>query len=92
VVFPWQPPPSDTALINLLNSRRDVATLVHLHDKRVLEIFDIAWGYDPGEAIAHLTTNCSPPRPDRPIDVIRSDEILKVVDPVIESVLMAGES
>ena len=28
--FPPQPSSSDTALVNLLNSRRDVATLVHL--------------------------------------------------------------
>src|SRR6185312_7083075 len=79
--FPPQPPPGDSALIDLLNSRRDKATFVHLQDGRVLEVFDIAWGYDPGEATAHITTNCSPPRADRPIDLIGSSEIFKVIDP-----------
>jgi hypothetical protein len=89
--FPPQPPPSDTSLVNLLNSRRDIATLVHIRDGRLLEVFDIAWGYDPGEAEALITTNCSPPRPDRPIDLIHSHEIMSVVDPVSGAVLFPVE-
>jgi hypothetical protein len=87
VEFPEQPPPTDSALIDLLYSREDVGTSVHLRDGRVLEVFDIAWAYDPGEATAHITTNCGPPVPGRPIDLIRSSDVLRVVDPITGSIL-----
>jgi hypothetical protein len=64
--FPPQPPPNHTSLLNLLNSRRDIASLVHLRDVRVLEVFDVASGYDPGEAEALITTNWVPQGPIGP--------------------------
>lgn len=72
VDFPTSPAPNDSALINLLHSRHGTPGLVRLQDGQVLEVFDIAWGYDPGEDSALITTNCGPPRPGRPIDTMRS--------------------
>lgn len=85
------PPPLDGELISLLQERDALATEVVLRDGRRLTVFDIAWGYDLGDQFAHVTTNISPGRDDRPIDVFFTSEVVKVADPETSAVLFAGQ-
>lgn len=59
---------------------------VTLRDGKVCQVFDVAWGYDLGEEVAHITTNCSPgPDPDG-VDfsvechAFLADQIVRIVD------------
>ena len=49
--------------------------------------YDVGWGFDLGEEVAHMTTNVSPgPNPDDEVafryeaDFIRADEISRIED------------
>lgn len=55
-----QPPPRDTALLDLLRAREGQRTTVVLADGKRLTVLNIAWGYDMGDEFAHVTTNISP--------------------------------
>ncbi len=50
-------------------------------------VFDVGWGYDLGEDVAHISTNCSPgPGPEVDVefhyslDFFRADDISKIED------------
>jgi hypothetical protein len=59
---------------------------VTLRDGKVCQVFDVGWGYDLGEEVAHITTNCSPgPSPETTqihveCDFFLADEIARIVD------------
>jgi hypothetical protein len=76
-----QPPAADTQLIELLRERDGRSTVVELHDGRRLTVINIAWGYDMGDAHAHVTTNGSPFVDGEPIDVFSTDEVQRVINP-----------
>lgn len=79
-----------------LPHQRALDTLVHrcetwsrvtLRSGKVCRVFDIGWGYDAGEDVAHMTTNSSPgpgtmdefeSRPE--VDFFRADEIARIED------------
>ena len=75
-----QPPPADTALIDLLNERDGRRTTVVLTDGRNLYLWNIAWGYDMGDEFAHVTTNCSPFIDGANLGVFFTNEVAKVLD------------
>lgn len=52
--------PLDRHLINLLRERDGQHTAVAVRGGRVLDVVNIAWGYDEADAYAHVTTNISP--------------------------------
>jgi hypothetical protein len=52
--------PVDEELIDLLVRREGMTTEVVLRDGRRLRVVNIAWGYDDGDAHAHVTTYVSP--------------------------------
>lgn len=67
---------------------------VHLRDGRVCMTYDIAWGYDLGAEVAHMTTNVSPgPSAEDEVkftygtDFFRADEILTIEDEETGSLL-----
>jgi hypothetical protein len=80
-------PAQDEALLGLLHERDGRATTVVLRDGRSLMVFNIAWGYDAGEAFAHVTTNVSPGVPDQAVDVFSSGDVASVTDPAGDRIL-----
>lgn len=79
--------PAHQRALDTLIHRRGQWSLVFLRDGRTSLVFDIAWGFDLGEEIAHITTNVSPgPRkePDPAFPVIveffTADDILRIED------------
>jgi hypothetical protein len=51
-----------------------------LRDGRQLSVFNIAWGYDEGEAYAHVTTNVSPSVSGESVEVFVTDEVVRAQD------------
>lgn len=70
----------DQNIIEILKSRDGRLTTVHLADKRALNVWNIAWGYDIGNEFAHITTNISPEIKNTDIDYFYTNEILKIED------------
>ena len=73
--------PKDTGLIKVLVKRDGEPTLAVLKDGRELKIWNIAWGYDLGEAYAHVTTNISPNIDGQTVDVFETHEVVALLHP-----------
>jgi hypothetical protein len=82
-----QPEPRDADLIRLLVARAGAETQVTLNSRRVLHVITIAWGYDMGDAYAHVTTNISPAIEDRTVDFFYTCDVLKLTDPASGNIL-----
>ena len=80
--------PVDEELIDLLVQRDGIATEVVLRDARRLQVVNIAWGYDDGDAYAHITTNVSPFVAETDGDFFFSNEVATVLDPLTHVVLL----
>ena len=80
--------PVDNELIDLLVRREGVATEVVLRDARRLKVINIAWGYDDGDAHAHVTTNISPFVPEAETDFFFTNEVATVVDLLTHTVIL----
>ena len=61
-----QSEPRDADLIQLLAARDGSVTHVELLTGVLLQVINIAWGYDEGDECAHVTTNISPAMDARP--------------------------
>ncbi|MGC7151362.1 hypothetical protein [Paenarthrobacter ureafaciens] len=81
------PEPRDTGLVDLLNARDGIGTLVDVQDGDTFTVFNIAWGYDLGDDCAHITTNASPFVAGQPIDFFFTDKVTQVRDASTGSVL-----
>lgn len=54
-------------------------------------VYDVAWGFDPGEDVAHVTTNVSPgPRAEHGVDFFHANEVSRIQDPETGAVLFAA--
>lgn len=62
--------------------------MVTLLDGRTYTVHNIAWGYDSGDAHAHVTTNISPDVDGASIDLFFTNEISRIVDPLTGEVLL----
>jgi hypothetical protein len=82
-----QPAPRDGDLIALLNERDGRATRVEMRDGSALTVFNIAWGYDMGDEFAHVTTNISPDATGASVDFFRTNDVVRVSDPIVGTVL-----
>ena len=67
---------------------------VHLQNGKVCMTYDVAWGYDLGKDVAHITTNISPgPDPDEDIEFqyelnfFHANEIIRIEDVETTAVL-----
>lgn len=81
----------DQEFITLLNDRDSdgLPTEVVLRDGQHLLVHNIAWGYDMGDVHAHVTTNCNIPTPSgAPLDFFFTSEVVSVIDPATQRVLM----
>ena len=76
-----QPEVRDGDLVQLLQERDGVKTVVMLRDGRRLIVYDIAWGYDIGDQWAHVTTNISPRVEGASVDVFYTSDVASVIDP-----------
>ena len=79
-----------------LQARCGVLTVATLSSGKSVEIHNVAWGRDMGEAFDHITTNISP-APDCPhtIDVFTTDKVVLLLAPESGTVLYrkaAGEA
>jgi hypothetical protein len=74
-------------IVELLESRDGQLTLVHLADGRVLDAFDCAAGRDMGAEWEHVTLNASPGTADRPIHLVVTSDIVRLVDPANQTLL-----
>jgi hypothetical protein len=83
-----QPSPRDEAILQLLQERDGLASEVVLSDDTRLTIFNIAWGYDIGDAYAHVTTNISPNVDGAAIDFFFTQSVKAIVDPANGAVLL----
>lgn len=77
-----QPPPADRQLIQILLDRDGTLTRVKLMDGRLLDVWDIAYGYDMGDAYAHITANMEKREPPVPMHFFSSEHILRIIDGV----------
>jgi hypothetical protein len=69
----------DKAIIEQLKSRDGIETKIILKDGTKLIVWNIAWGYDIGEAYAHITTNISPNKNNTSINFFYTYEIDKIL-------------
>lgn len=75
-----QPPPLDTALIDLLRERDGKRTTLITADGSRLVVYNIAWGYDMGDEFAHVTTNISPKVERASVDFFFTHDVRDVLD------------
>jgi hypothetical protein len=82
-----QPAPRDEDILAVLQRRDGVPTTVMLADGGEVLVFNIAWGYDIGDAYAHVTTNFSPRVEGTRIDFFYTSAVTRMVDPLTRGVL-----
>jgi hypothetical protein len=82
------PSPTATNVVQVLRRRSQVATCVELQDGRELVVWNIAWGQDYEDPEFHVTTNISPSVEGGSIDLFRTDEVRRIVDPVTGAILL----
>ena len=70
-----------------LTARDGQKTRVELSGPRSLEVFNIAWGDDMGDDYEHITSNISPMVDGSTIELFFTDEVVRIVDPLIDAVL-----
>lgn len=74
--------PNYMRALDILKKRNGKVSSVALADGRVVTIYNIAWGYDFDDPVAHITTNISPAPTDEPSsDFFFADQIVRIVDP-----------
>ena len=69
----------DKSIIDIFISRDGIETKVELKNGRLVSIWNIAWGYDIGDAFAHITTNISPNIDNAQIDFFFTNEISRTL-------------
>jgi hypothetical protein len=75
--------PAHARVLDLLLQRqtKSLATKVVLRSGRELMVYNVAWGYDMDDAVAHITTNISPNVPDVGMDFFFASDVVQIVDP-----------
>ncbi|HKB01895.1 MAG TPA: hypothetical protein VKD90_06725 [Gemmataceae bacterium] len=74
--------PSHATALDLLKCRTGEPLDVTLSSGLVVRVYNVAWGYDLDDPVAHITTNISPPQAADPTwDFFFADEIVRIVDP-----------
>ena len=82
--------PKHEIALDVLKRRDQQPTRVTLDSGQIARIWNIAWGYDAGESVAHVMTNVSPtPDEEHSVDFFRADEIRRIEDPEEKSILFS---
>jgi hypothetical protein len=82
-------PDEDKKLIRILTARDATLTKVELRNSQILDVWNIAWGYDMSDDFAHVTTNISPEQDGYSIEFFFTTDVVKVVDPAKSVVLIS---
>ncbi|MGW6688713.1 hypothetical protein [Streptomyces sp. NPDC054961] len=61
---------------------------VILREGAQLTVFNIAWGYDLGDAYAHVTSNMSPPVEGATVDFFSTNSVVAILDPASGALLL----
>ena len=81
--------PHERAL-DILRTRDNELSLVSLRCGRSILVRTIAWGYDLGEDVAHITSNvATDPSEELELTLFHANEIVEIVDPDNSAVLFA---
>ena len=73
--------PDHQKVVDVLKARDGQASQVRLADGREFVVYNIAWGYDLGNEVAHITTNISPePAVSHTCDFFAADEVVEIRD------------
>ena len=86
------PPPADTAIVDLLTSRSGELTRVVLSDGRHLDVFDSRCGYDMGDDYAHVMSAIDLDGPDGAVVFFTTDNVDAVFDGEGTSLYLTAES
>ncbi len=79
--------PSHATALDILKQRSSEPSDVALASGRMVRVYNITWGYDMGDTVAHITTNISPkPNAEHTIDFFFANEIVRIVDPDNEAI------
>ncbi len=85
----------DTRIVQLLADRDGTPTRVHLVDGQVLEVLNVAWGYDMDDPYAHVSTNVSPSVDDShsfPFEFFFTYSVSRISDPQNGTTLFKPEA
>jgi hypothetical protein len=74
--------PLHATALDVLRARTGEPSDVTLTSGRVVRVYNVAWGYDLDDPVAHITTNNSPsPAGEQPWDFFFADAVVRIVDP-----------
>jgi hypothetical protein len=74
--------PAHATALDILKRCTGEPSDVTLLSGRVVRVYNVAWGYDLNDPVAHITTNISPPQAADPTwDFFFADEVVRIVDP-----------
>jgi hypothetical protein len=71
----------DQDIIDVLEKRHGMPTVVKLGDGRMLPVKNIAYGYDEDSDVAHIATNMRPAEPAIEASLFFTSEIVEILDP-----------
>ncbi len=84
--------PSHRRALDILVERCGRWSRVYLTGERICMVYDVAWGFDEGEDVAHITSNISPgPSTERTIDFFHATEISRIENPDTDEILFEWE-
>ncbi|HWU14784.1 MAG TPA: hypothetical protein VN157_12325 [Caulobacter sp.] len=69
-------------IVELLEARDGLKTLIELEDGQTIEAHDSAAGRDMGDEWEHVTFNASPSAEERDVHFVMTSEILRIIDPI----------
>ena len=78
-------------IVPLLRGRDGLSTRVELAEQRVLDVFNIAWGTDMADDFEHITSNISPTVGGATVDLFFTDEVIRIVDPDLGTILWESD-
>lgn len=67
--------------LDILVRRSGALSVVLLQSGKICQVYDVAWGYDMGDEVAHITSNISPgPAIACGVDFFLASEIQRIED------------
>lgn len=74
-------------VVELLETRNGLKTLIELMDGQTIEAWDSAAGRDMGEDWEHVYFNASPQVRERDVHFVMTSEIVRILDPISGAML-----
>ena len=74
-------------IVDALEARTGVVTLVNMKDGLTYRVFNVCWGRDMGEDWEHVSANVSPSVEGASFDFFHTGDVAELVDPATNEVL-----